>query len=251
MRTLFIYLSVFIIFLSCDENGPGTQETPERVAMVLKWPGCDMLEYEPGIDPVQSHNDTLLQIMWYSHPQAARLSEFRIYRSTDPEGKVRYSHRGTVKVTNPSAQDTVFIDSGIKINERNSYFVTAVGSNGRESLPSDTVYYTLIEQAYLIHPPDGAEIESLPITFRWDYAGSIKPHKYILRIEQNWDIDYHPLVYVKIVQGNYGRPTTHEVGAEPFNSNVTGISYRWRVDCIGDDELTKGSESNWHEFFIK
>ncbi|MBN2424364.1 MAG: hypothetical protein JXR46_09180 [Calditrichaceae bacterium] len=219
--------------------------------MVQKWPGCDLLEYEAGIDPVPSFSDTVLQVMWHSHPQGSKLSEFWIYRSAEPDGSRRYNRIGVVKVVFANAQDTVFIDTEVKTEQRYSYYVTAVSKEDKESVSSDTVWYILDPEAIPLYPPDNYTITDTIITFEWSYSDPIEPGVYILRIEQFYDENYHPLVYADYHDSMYEGHMSVTLAEEWMKSPTYGVPFRWRLDCIGDDELHRGSESDWRFFNIE
>ncbi len=238
-----------LIWFSCTQQETADPETPDTVRMVVKQAGYDTLAAEPGIDaqPNPEGGANLIQLMWYSHPQQQDIDHFNIYRSEDEAGQINYLKHFVKALDQPFIEDTVYYDDKAQVNQKYYYYVTAVNQDGIESAPSDTVWYQLMEAAILIKPEDNKELKQAPINFTWGVTEI--PHQYILRIEQFISETFHPLVYVKIVDSNYGTPQTFSPGsAWPIESVSDNGIYRWRIDCIGQDGLHIGSESNWQFF---
>ena len=225
--------------------------------MVLKQEGFDTLAVERGIDAGPNPNSDInsIQLNWYKPLDYNSLVYYKIYKSEVPEGNIYYDVLGTTEnLLNPL--DTVYTDStqDLTINRRYWYFVTAVNENGVESVPSDTVHYTLSAKAYDLSVNDYSSVVTQPnITFQWYVKNEDIPARgYYLRVEQIVTDDFHPLVFMKEFKTDevdYTPPQTYEVQKENFRNDMINGLYRWRVDCKGDD-LFSGSESDWAIFTV-
>ena len=131
------------------------------------------------------------------------------------------------------------------------YYVTAVNEDGQESLPSDTVWYQLIQKANLTEPMGTTFTNPEVINFKWVFTSNPLPHVYILRIEDDFTDE---LVYIDWVEPipNYDQIfRTHSLTADQLKRfAINGRPYRWRVDAWEKDPIHYGSESNWGSFTI-
>jgi hypothetical protein len=256
MIKIFFILVIILLLINCSENDPVDPEPPDRVLLVLKEEGFDTLEIERGIDAEANPNSDInaIQLDWYDPADKYRIAYYNIYRSDDEEGKLFYKLIGnTENQLNPL--DTVYMDmtQGLLNNHRYWYYITAVNENGKESEPSDTVHYTLIEKAIelSINNYNPVLMDSI-ISFTWTVS-SIPSGGYYLRVEQIIGENFHPLVYLKDFKENeinYDPPQTYTISVDKFSVPVVdGDQYRWRIDCKGDD-LYSGSESDWAIFTV-
>lgn len=249
--SLFLFvLSVF--FQACTDPEGVDPEPPQRVRMVLKEAGFDTLETERGIDaePNPLGGPNFIQLMWYRHPEEARLNYFKIYRSENPLGLVNYNLIATTE-NQQNKLDTLFLDTQeLVLNVRYYYYVTAVNEKGTESLPSDTVYYTLIEKATQLSLNNNISVISRdPLNFEWWIDSGQNPDTYILRIERNVSQTFNPLAYVTVIRSRYQNPEMFAMSGNWLKNLLPNGDYRWRIDCVGED-LFSGSESDWMYFKI-
>ena len=248
MLRVYFAITIFLFVLACSDPGSGELGTPEPVQMVQKMVGSDTLEFERGIDAVADAQNKI-QVMWHRHNDPTNLQSFYIYRSEEEDGTRRYFKIGEVVQENTQDQDTIYIDSNLDLDQRYSYYVTAVNLEGTESEPSDTVWYKLMEKAQLNLPQDSEVIRAVPLKFGWVFSG-IEPDIYILRVEKYFDESFHPLVCLKEVQSNYEGSIELEIDEDWIRDASSFEVFRWRVDCIGDDEVHIGSETSWRLFTI-
>jgi len=241
---LYFLLSAYILF-GCSQQEPGTDDPPQAVQMIHRELGSDTLETERGTDAYASAENKI-QVMWFSHPEKDKITQFKIYRSEEPDGSRKYVHHGTISIANVHDQDTVFIDQ-VNINTSYYYYVTVLTENGLESAPSDTTWYQLVSQAELDLP--GAVVTNDTIHFHWHDGGYI-PNDYILRVEKSFNLIDYSLVYVDLVYSDYKSNVEVLVSGDWISEASPMDQFRWRIDCIGGDELHIGSESNWRLFTI-
>ena len=151
IRIFIFFFVIFLLLINCSENDPIKSDPPNKVLLVQKEEGFDMLEVERGIDAGPNPNSDVnsIQLVWYEPEDARILAYFKVYRSEDPEGKIYYEQIGTTE-NQVDPLDTVFTDStqGLSTYNRYWYYITAVNEDGIESEPSDTVYYRLIDKAF-------------------------------------------------------------------------------------------------------
>ncbi|MEJ2053797.1 MAG: hypothetical protein P8X42_07755 [Calditrichaceae bacterium] len=191
--------------------------------------------------------------MWYEPEDKYLIEYYNIYRSDDQEGRKFYELIGSTE-NQLNLPDTTFIDTtqGLSTNSRHWYYVTAVTGDGVESMPSDTVYYTLISKAGELSINNYTEVlEDSIITFKWKIISKDDwPNQYYLRVEQNITANFHPLVYIESVLGHYRERESVDLTIDNFREPVVDEgSYRWRVDCVGS-EFYSGSESDWAFFTV-
>ncbi len=248
-----------LLVVSCDQSTGEKVFQPDPVRLVLRPAGADTLSSEPGIDAVPTAENEInkIQIQWYRHEQVKNLQKFLVYRSDDPEGRKNYQVVGEVPANIIGEVDSIFFDTqDLQYNVRYYYYVTAIGDNGKESLPSDTVSYKLLEKAIKLSLNGNSNVVSQTVMeFEWWIQSGNTPDRYILRIERFVNNDYHPLAYVKVIQSNYQTPQTFRLEGEVLKTLFPNGDYRWRIDCVGREDIVnqyfEGSESSWQLFKIK
>lgn len=248
---------IFLLLINCTENGPIEPDPPNKILMVQKIEGYDMLEVERGIDAGPNPNSDVnsIQLVWYEPEDWRTLAYYKIYRSSDESGQTYYDPIGTTESL-VNSLDTVFTDStqGLVKHNRYWYYVTAINEDGVESKPSDSVYYKLTNKAFELSITNYTSVvNDSNITFSWSVMGEEAPARgYYLRIEHYITETFHPLVYIKDfieTEVDPDLPQTFDLSIEAFNNSELNGNYRWRIDCKGDD-LFSGSESDWESFTI-
>jgi len=256
MYKIIFILGIVLLLINCSEKDPIDPDPPNRVIMVMKEPGFDTLEIERGVDasPNPNSNVNAIELNWYEPLDKYRVSYFNIYRTDHPEGKMFFEPAGSTE-NQLNLPDTVFIDTTLSKTNGDYpywYYVTAVDENGKESEPSDTVHYTLIEKASELSINNNNPIlrDSI-ISFTWT-VNSIPASGYYLRVEQIIGENFHPIVYFKVFKENeidFDPPQTFEISIEEFKIPlIEDQNYRWRIDCV-ENEFT-GAESDWAEFTV-
>ena len=251
---------IFIIFISACQQSTGERVfQPDPVRLVLRPAGADTLPDEPGIDAVPTDEGEIndIQIQWYRHEQINNIEKFIIYRSSEPKGDKNYNKVGEVQANVAGKVDSIYFDTqDLSYNVRYYYYVTAIGKSGKESLPSDTVSYRLLEKATKLTLNGNANVVNQPqMEFKWWIESGNTPDKYILRIERFVSNEFHPLAFIKIIQSTYQSPQTFKLEGEHLKEIFTNGDYRWRIDCVGQENIVnqsfEGSESNWQLFKVK
>jgi len=257
MKRMIFILVIFLLLINCSENDPIETDPPNRVMLVMKEESFDTLETERGIDAEPNPNSDIngIQLVWYEPADKYRVDYYNIYRSNDAQGRLSYNLIGSTQ-NQINLPDTTFIDTtqGLALNRRYWYYVTAVSEGGRESVPSDTVFYTLIEKATQLSINNFTEVLNKPeIIFRWSIDSDDIPGGYYLRVEYNFTESFRPLVFVKEISVDevvYDPPQIDTVFVDEFKTPlVEDGNYRWRVDCVGTS-LYEGSESDWAFFTV-
>ncbi len=216
--------------------------------MVQKTDTADVQAVERGIDAVPGINNEI-ELMWYKAEFGQDIDFYRIYRSNQIGGNANYSSIG-VSTAN-SGEDTTFIDkNNLGVDTTYYYFVTSVNKDGKESLPSDTVWYKLLPKA-IPTSPSGVETNDQEINFTFNIPPNAIPNGYIIRIEHQVGQNLIELTYIDVVEPlvNFGETQISYI----LNRNVRGIfqnntEYRWRIDLLSGDKKHTGSESEWQYF---
>ena len=256
---MFWLLIFVVVFTSCDINTNKKQKAPDPVRLVLRGPGADTTNSEPGIDAVPTPEGEInqIQIQWYHHPQTKQLTKFNIYRSQEPEGNKNYVLIGNVQANIPGQPDTIFFDTqDLQLNVRYYYYVTAVNKDMVESTSSDTVSYKLLEKPVKLSLNANASVISKPdMNFEWWMESGNTPDRYILRIERFYSKDVHILSYIRYVGTEYGSAhQSFRLQGDSLTTIFPNGKYRWRVDCVGREDVVhqyfEGSESNWKIFDV-
>jgi hypothetical protein len=239
---------IYLLFLSlvvfgCKNSSEPTLPTPAKIRMVPR--SNDMAAIEVGIDAVPESNGIKLQ--WFN-PRDRNLKKYSVYRRESMETYFKVIKTVDLETVFPG-QDTVYVDDDpdLPLNRYNYYYVTATNKDNLEGPPSDTLKYLLLEKPQTFKP-NGETITGLPV-FYWSFPATVTPDSFILRIEEEYT---NYLFYIAKFQSNYDQPEQSldlaQVPNPPgFNS---GQSYRWRIDSIGPDAETSGSESAWLIFYI-
>jgi hypothetical protein len=241
----FAVIFVFIgLFNACNDTTGADSQLPPRAAMVPRSP--DTASVELGIDAIPESDG--IQVQWYKlyHPS---LKYYHLYRKAEDE---LYFRR--IKVIDPERAsqggDTTYIDNDSTLSLLNTYqyFVAAANEEGNESAPSDTVAYMLMEKAVLVSP--NQEAITGDIVFQWKFIGDAPPQYFILRIEEEFA---QKLVYSNIFWNNNFIPGLDTLNLSEKEPDITFPigNYRWRIDCIGEDAETSGSESAWLRFIME
>jgi hypothetical protein len=258
MIKIILILPVFLFLLNCSENDPVEPDPPNRVMLVMKEEGFDTLNIERGIDAAPNPNSDIngIQLMWYEPEDKYLIEYYNIYRSDDQEGRKFYELIGSTE-NQLNLPDTTFIDTtqGLSTNSRHWYYVTAVTGDGVESMPSDTIYYELLEKAknLVVNNDNKVSIRDSTITFKWTVkVDEIPPRGYYLRVDYIIGENFHPIVFFKDFIENeidYDPPQIYTVAINNFKEPLTTQQYRWRIDCKGVDQYS-GSESDWQFFTV-
>jgi hypothetical protein len=255
MKYYFLFfIFYFVLILSCDEgSGPDT-DPPLAPQFADKTVFSDMSEFEVmSIDAVAGPENSI-RLIWKGHPERSRLRHFTVYRSEEPQGLINFFPYAQVDPGGEFIGDSIYhtFTDAIDIDERKPYYyyVTAINEEGEESSPSDTVWYELISKASLSNPL-GIRFD-LPeyIDFQWTFNFRTYPSAYILRIEEDFS---YSLVFVEMVElTDYSDPQrTHRLSADILKNFILDeIQYRWRIDCVQQDTVHYGSESNWGTFQV-
>jgi hypothetical protein len=243
IRVAVIFVCMSLLFACTDTTGADSQ-LPSRVSMVMR--SQDTASVEVGIDAVPENDG--IQVQWHKvyHPA---LKYYHLWRKGEHD--LTFTK---IKVIDPerSSQggDTTYVDTDIIIRPPRyyRYYVAGANAEGKEGAPSDTVAYMLLEKAVLESPSQQA-IEG-DFVFKWIFSGDAPPQYYILRIEEEFT---KKLAYSNIFWNNNfipGLDTLNLSEKEPDLAFPKG-NYRWRIDCIGEDAETSGSESQWLRFIIE
>ena len=238
MKNLFASLLVLFLF-SCTSTEEPNLPAPGKVIMVPR--SEDMAEVELGIDAVPESDG--IQVQWFDLNDR-NVEAYRVYRKN--ENETFYKLIKTIDLAKASAgSDTTYIDNdpNLKLNSYNYYYVSAVNKDA-EGLASDTVRYKLLGKAITTGP--SGYIDDNPV-FYWTFPVILD--SFILRIEEDLTERIH---FVRKFQSNYDHEWQEldisQIENPPlFESNR---SYRWRVDIIGTESESSGSESEWLTFSI-
>lgn len=249
MNKLFFSIIILLIVLSaCKQPTQGTTKSPDPPRMVQKTEGADTMLYEPGIDALPGLNNEI-ELVWYKAAFEQDIDFYRIYRSAETSGNANYLSIGVS--TSNSGEDTTFIDkNNLGVDTTYYYFVTAVNRDGKESLPSDTVWYKLLPKARPTSP-SGVETNQQSIAFTFNIPPNAIPNGYIIRIEHQIGQNLIELTYIDVVEPlvNFGETQISYI----LDKDVTTIfqnntEYRWRIDLLSGDKKHSGSESEWLYF---
>lgn len=229
------FLLLFVIFfsiLSCKLNSPGPAGQKPHSPIIV--PKSDESSFvETGIDAIPEMDAIFFE--WY-HARD-KIQAWSIYKKKGELGNFKF-------LTKVSNVDTSFVDQNVSVGYRYWYYVTAIGLNGQESLPSDTVNYKLLNKANSL----GNTLETHPI-FEWNYSG-IAPVFYIFRLCQNPQCK---LIWITILRPGYqGQRETvyfNFDGLAVEKSLEKNRTYAWRIDEVGA-EANSGSESHWKVFTV-
>lgn len=254
-KNYFLFFIFYLLLTSCTEDNGSSSEPPQRPVMVGKTVESDTSDYEiMGIDALDGPENGI-RIIWEEHPQRSELDYFNIFRSEDPQGLINYELHARVEPDGVFLFDSIyhtFSDlNQVEEEQAYYYYVTAVNEDGTESLPSDTVWYTLVQKARLTAPLGMIYNNPEQVEFNWVFEEMPLPNGYILRIEEDFtDL----LVYTEWVEPmeDYDQSyRNHPLSGEDLQKFViSGIQYRWRIDCVEKDPVHFGSESNWGTFKI-
>jgi hypothetical protein len=247
-KMLIVALTLIVYITACDKGGEPKLPAPGKVQMVAHSFADDILAIERGIDAVPESDG--IYLVWYSL-RDANIGQYNIYRRRDDETFFNRIKIIDLEVESPP-RDTTYIDdnadAGLNLNTYYYYFVTASNKDGLEGLAGDTLKYKLLDKP-VTRLPDGHEmpVDSLPI-LKWDFVDIY--NLYILRIENS----FKQLQYVGVFQSNYDNNSQtlnlEDEEKVPNFPKLQAGTYQWRIDLVGDDEDTSGSESNWKTFTI-
>ncbi|RMH62219.1 MAG: fibronectin type III domain-containing protein [Calditrichaeota bacterium] len=249
MKKLLLFIA--LLAWQCNPVSNDNGKPPEPPRMVQKTAAADTTLEEPGTDAV-ARAENAIQIMWYREPASAGITRYKIYRSDEPDGKANYRFIGQQEVNN--REDTVFVDlDGLTEFTPYYYFITAVNENNQESLPSDTVWYSLLPKANPTYPKGLVTVpDSLGFTF--NIPANALPNGYIFRVERLIGANFKELVYLYVenpLKGNFGETQfTYVMNKQELLVFQDDVEYRWRIDLLAGDQLHNGSESDWATFSI-
>jgi hypothetical protein len=238
MKKLFALVIALFLF-SCTSTEEPNLPAPGKVFMVPR--SDDMAEIELGIDAVPGSDG--IQVQWFDSNDR-NVEAYRVYRMNESE--TFFKLLKTIDLEKASAgSDTTYIDNdpNLKMNSYNYYYVTALNKDA-EGVPSDTVRYYLYEKPETTSP--SGYINGNPV-FYWTFPVILD--SFILRIEEDFTERIH---FIRKFQSNYDHQWQEldisQIENPPlFESNR---SYRWRVDIVGTDSESSGSESKWLTFVI-
>jgi len=255
---LFYYILLLLITISCSPSTNAVNSLPERPQMVEKVSGADLQDAEVGIDAHASKNNDII-VMWHKHPQIWDIDRFILNRYTDENDLLILD--STISISNTGFIDTVYIDKKLKINVQYFYSMVAIDKNENRSLPSDTVFYTLLEKPTQLKTIILAESNLLGIItnpqkidfiaryFTTDpngsllrireFEGKLKYLNYIAQDDADGDSEF-------VIIGD----TLRSVFSGELNNS---FSFQWRIDLTVDGENMPyiGSESAWQELNIR
>ena len=226
---------------ACDNSQTPNRNRPGKVIWVEKT--TDMAAEERGIDAVPEEDGIFLQ--WYKLSDRD-IRYYNVYRKNVNEGffsKIRQIDAGAT-----AGRDTTFIDSDPVLNITNEYYIAAENSDGLQGVASDTIAYKLLDKAETSSP--NSDIQGLPIFF-WSLAYvSVQPDSFILRIEQ--DFPPYDLHFARKFQSDYQYdPQVLNLSDVPDRPDFEiDRWYKWRIDLIGTNILSSGSESQYLRFRI-
>lgn len=240
---LIFFLSIFIF--ACTDNTMNFEDVPGAPRLMNAPEDTSLVEI--GIDAYTGQDESLgVQLDW-SPGVGVFPDSFRVFRKRLEVEEAEFELLAVVSSTEFDVfeGDTIFtyvdIDS-IFTNQRNAYFVTAVGPTGSESEPSDTLDYMLIAQPEnlgIVAGSDPARPE-----FSWSNVGV---GDYVLKV---LEADSDKRVWIGVVQNSFAAFTTVEFnqdGRAVRDSLSKDVRYKWRVDAVGT-ERNSGSESRWRDY---
>ncbi len=251
MRIILFLLPVLGMLGACTPTGTETSKAPDPPKMVQKEAGADTTLGERGID-AEARRENAIRIMWYRQPATQGVVRYKIYRSQDADGLANYRFIGQQEAENN--EDTTFVDlDSLSIFTKYFYFITAVNEEGKESLPSDTVWYNLLPKATPGFPK-GQVVKPDSLGFTFNVPSDAFPNGYIFRIERLIGANFRELVYLYMenpLQGGFGQTQyTYTMNNKELQIFEDDIEYRWRIDLLAGDPLHNGSESDWATFSI-
>jgi len=226
-----LIFSFFLFNLNCHQ-GTGLDSQILQAPLLLPSPP-DTSQWEKGIDAFPEAEGIVLY--WLSN-QERDLAGYKVYRSTERRGTYRLI--GTAE-----GADTSYKDYDVEVRKRYFYYLRAFDREGRESPPSDTLDYMLVEKAFNLNNT----LDPRP-TFYWQVH--YLPDQYVLKLFQT---PGDRKIWISVVNTDYSGQSEQVVynfdGRACEDSLQSGVVYRWRIDIIGP-ELNSGSESNWKYFIL-
>jgi len=229
--TFCVFFLIFVASVTCS-NQVGEAERPSPPRLIASPP--DTAIDERGIDAIPERD--AIQLDWAAQG-GGPLRGFKLYRSEERKTGYRL-------LANLSERDTTYTDvNNLELWRRYFYFMTSVDQDGRQSSPSDTLDYMLVDKAFNLF----ATPEVRPL-FRWQVKSN--PAQYVVKVFEN---DTDRKIWVSVVNSDYG-DLDEEVrfnadGAAVVDSLQRGRTYKWRVDIIGP-ESNSGSESAWKRLTV-
>ena len=239
MRNIFYFLPI-VWLIACSGPGDPVVIDPGRTYFVPNL--SDTALVERGVDAVPETDG--IYLVWFDI-KSPDLRYFDIYRMQEGETYFRKIKSIDLATASPGT-DTTYTDNSenLLFNVYNYYYIKAVYKDGVEGQSSDTAAYKLMPKPVLSRP-SGETITGLPV-FVWSFPGVI-PNNYILRIEE---VITNKVVFVHEFQVseffNEQSLDLAKVNQPPEFNN--GFTYRRRVDHVGTDAITSGSESMWSTF---
>ncbi|NOY77629.1 MAG: hypothetical protein GXO76_07155 [Calditrichaeota bacterium] len=167
-RQFFLLLFVInfsILFCKSNSSGPEIKK-PDPPVIVPKSAENSLIE--KGVDAIPETDAIFFE--WFHSGE--KIQAWNIYKKEGKTGHFRL-------LSHVSPGDTSFVDQNVTVGVRYWYFLTAGGSNGEESDPSNTITYKLIPKAGSL----GNTRDVRPI-FEWRSSG-VAPMYYILRLYKN------------------------------------------------------------------
>ena len=220
-----------IILSGCGKLGGGEERALPRPLLLP--PPDDLAVDERGLDAVPELD--AIQVEWI--PYDVQDATILVWRRAEKREEFEQFAR-------ISAKDTLFLDEDVEIGTRYWYFLTANAAGWRDSSPSDTFSYRLLEKPFALVETGG----KLP-AFRWQVSQT--PVGYVLKL---FEVDTDKKVWFASVWPDYGTLAEQVVfnfdGTAVVDSLETGKGYRWRVDVVGP-EKNSGAESNWRVFRVQ
>lgn len=230
-----------MMLAACSSEKDPIIDYPDAVTMVART--ADTSFFENGIDAVPETD--AIQIVWHKLDDF-NVRYYTVYRRSETENtfeKIRTVDLNAVTIP----FDSTYIDNdSLQLEIYYHYFVRAVSKNGDAGPPSDTVSYKLLAKP-LTERPNSEQVTGAPV-FTWTFNSiSGIPDQFILRIEEEFT---QQTVYVKqmsVILYDW-RQTLDTSGLSDFPVLQSNVSYRWRIDVIGPDQNSSGSESEWKTF---
>ena len=222
---MFLFFNIFCI-IGCNNATEPEPLRPDPPEIIPK--SSDEAAIETGIDAIPDGTGIFLQ---WSLPKNNLIKWIKIYRKSAKDNNFLF-------LSSESSIDTFFVDYEVYHGLLYSYYLIAVNRDRVESLPSDTVSYSLFPKPDNLNQSAGPK----PV-LSWHYS-YIPPVGYLIRLE---DYDSGELVWLSTVGQVYESiisATYNWDGGAVLDSLSTGVRFRWRVDVLGSD-LYSGSESNW------
>jgi hypothetical protein len=183
-----------------------------------------------------------IHIEWDANEED-NVTKYKVYRSVQ-------SDEGYKLIATLSKDELFYEDTGVRLETKYYYRITAVDDNKNESKMSQTISYTLLHKASLGEPPNQSIVKTSAPIFKWLEVNNAQ--SYVVRVSVNTEEE--TTAWSEIWRSSEVFPFDELELSYNENNQATepledGKQYRWRVDTSGGQMV--GSRSNWYHFKVE